>query len=258
MKKSRIIIPCVTAAVLLAAAAVVLTPRLWMQHYWKQYLAPAMPGCARGGEFSEYDCTDESLVPTKSNGYTVGVPADCGYSIDSEMIFLEDVEIYVSEDSRTIVELPMEPIAPAVRFEDIDLAAQFGTSLPFQGNTERGLRALGVGVPASDYAIHREAVLLDPEACPFWNLDAATAFCKLAVYKSIDTASVTEALVYETDTVKGIVYLTEGAYTDTGEPAYNAFFLFYAPDDLNTAHEFSITAPTREEVLAVVNSVTPG
>ncbi len=256
MKKSRIIIPCVCAGILLCAAAVVIVPRLQMQHFWQQYLEPMMPDCAQGGNFTEYTVADDSYVPVVMPGYTVSIPADCRLSDDGEELFLEEVDIYISEDARTIVELPKEAIAPPVTFENIDLAAHFETSLPFQGNTEKGLRALGLETPLSDYEVHRASVMLDAEDYPFWDLNAATAFCKLALYKGMDASSCDEAWVYETNALKGIVYYTGGTYTDSGAPAHSMFFLFYAQDDLNTPYEFSVIAPTKEEALSVINSVT--
>ncbi len=258
MKKSRIIIPCVSAVLLLGLGAVVLVPRMQMQYFWKQQIEPMMSCCAEGMLFTEYDLTDDSLVPVKLPEYTVGIPADCSLSDDGEYVLLEEVDIYVSEDAYTVVELPQQSMAPSVSFEDLDLAAYSETRLPFQGNAEKGLEALGFSTPLSDYEEHCAAVMLRPDEYPFWNLDAATAFCKLAIYKGMDSSSCSEVYVYETNEVKGVVYCIECSYTDSGKKAYSMHFRFYAPYDLNTPHELSVIAPTREEALAVINSITIG
>lgn len=254
-KKTKIIISCIVAAVLILGFVIwVIMPRAAMGIIAKKYIMPSID-YHKGGYFDGYDVRNDSFVRVENEFIALDIPS--GFELekkpDEEGEDLPHIERYERKDTKEAVLLFPKPNDTVMDMTDYAMYAE-NEKIPDEKAFNRLLdtfESFGNGIPDSRFASYKCIVLLDKENYSFWDMDKATAFTVLGTFRVSALSVYKDAYVYESDNIRGILYLSENSRKGKYEAAFDA----YPVSDLNYSYTITMCMDSLEDIYAVINSV---
>lgn len=255
-KKTKIIISCIVAAVLILGFVIwVIMPRAALSKMVEEFLIPNFSG--KGEYFDGYDVRNDSFVKVENEFIALDIPAE--YILENQPSPEHEIlpYIYRKEDTKEVVLLFAKPEDIVMDLTDYSQYAE-NESVPDEKAFKKLMTAFesfGYGLPDSRFAAYKCSILLDKEDYSFWNMGKATAFVVLGTMKATSPSLYEDYYVYESENIKGILSIKENTVDEDHPTRYEAAFDAYPVSDLNYSYTIMFGMNSLEDIYAVINSV---
>lgn len=248
-KKTKIIISCIGAAVLILGIVIwVIMPRAALSIAAKQYIMPCFEN--KGEYFDGYDVRNDSFKRVENEYISLCIPS--GFDIVKN----DSYHLYKCDDTSETILLFPKPDDTVMDMTDYSMYSG-NENIPDEKAFKKlmsSFESFGNGMPDSRFASYKCIVLLDKEDYSFWDINKATAFNVLGIFRA--TALIYKnAYVYESDNICGILYISEKNGNANQTVKYDAAFDAYPASDLNHSYTLMMSMNSLEDIYSVINSV---
>ena len=254
-KKTKIIISCIGAAVLILGIAIwVIMPRAALSKAAREYIMPCFE--SKGEYFDRYDVRNDSFKRVENEFVSLDIPS--GFILETQPSPEHDyLYIYRRNDTNEVVLMMSEPYDAVIDLTDYSQYDE-NENVPDEKAFKKLMAAFesfGYGLPDSRFAVYKCSILLDKEDYSFWNMGKATAFVVLGTIKATGVSLYEECYVYESENIKGILSIEENTVDEDHPTRYEAAFEVYPVSDLNHSYTIMFGMNSLDDIYAVMNSV---